>query len=265
MKKTIKEQIIFWSGTVTIGVVLGISIQFVSAWVGPGSAPPAGNVEAPINTSNIGQAKKGGLALGAYGGAPSTALSVVAADLGIFAVTTKKDATAIKGFTKWGGTGSSGIGIHGLSYSNGTAIKAESLGGGTALQVVGKTSATGDVDFNGGTVAGAFNGCRVKKVTNANTNDKCSVNSGTSTNHSTYCGVVNCGSDEYAVSGGVRCGGQNLAADDSFPLCGSSACGNNADITSVTGWLGDCDVDGGTTNKTEDGGARETFAICCKK
>jgi hypothetical protein len=48
--KKIFENAIWWSGVVTVGLILGISLQFVRAWTEPTEAPPGGNVGAPINT-----------------------------------------------------------------------------------------------------------------------------------------------------------------------------------------------------------------------
>ena len=51
------ESIFYWSRVIIIGVVLGISIQFVVAWTEPGGVAPTGNVGAPINTSSSSQYK----------------------------------------------------------------------------------------------------------------------------------------------------------------------------------------------------------------
>lgn len=53
MKQKIKkifENAIWWSGVIMVGLILGISLQFVRAWTEPTVAPPGGNVGAPINT-----------------------------------------------------------------------------------------------------------------------------------------------------------------------------------------------------------------------
>ena len=49
--KKIFENAVWWSGVVMVGLILGISLQFVKAWTEPTEAPPNGNVGAPINTS----------------------------------------------------------------------------------------------------------------------------------------------------------------------------------------------------------------------
>jgi hypothetical protein len=54
------EKISYWLGVITLGMILGFSIQFVQAWVAPNGAP-ADNLGAPINTGSIGQAKRGAL------------------------------------------------------------------------------------------------------------------------------------------------------------------------------------------------------------
>jgi hypothetical protein len=57
--KKIFENAIWWSGVIMIGLILGISLQFVKAWTEPSAAPPGGNVGAPINTGLLGQIKQG--------------------------------------------------------------------------------------------------------------------------------------------------------------------------------------------------------------
>lgn len=48
--KKIFENAVWWSGVVMVGLILGISPQFVRAWTEPMEAPPGGNVGAPVNT-----------------------------------------------------------------------------------------------------------------------------------------------------------------------------------------------------------------------
>ncbi|MFH0930069.1 MAG: hypothetical protein V1814_02345 [Candidatus Moraniibacteriota bacterium] len=57
--KKIFENAVWWSGVAMIGLILGLSLQFVRAWTEPTQAPPGGNVGAPINTSAITQIKNG--------------------------------------------------------------------------------------------------------------------------------------------------------------------------------------------------------------
>lgn len=59
-KVTIKSGLIYWSKALFVGVILGFSVQFAVAWVEPVSAPPSGNVDAPLNTGDAGQSKSGG-------------------------------------------------------------------------------------------------------------------------------------------------------------------------------------------------------------
>ena len=70
--KKIFENAVWWSGVITVGLVLGISLQFVRAWTEPTVGPPNGNVGAPINTGIIEQLKQGALGvnglLKVYGG-----------------------------------------------------------------------------------------------------------------------------------------------------------------------------------------------------
>jgi hypothetical protein len=62
--KKIFEKVVWWSGVIMAGLILGISIQFVKAWTEPIEAPPNGNVGAPINTGDLQQNKLGVLGVG---------------------------------------------------------------------------------------------------------------------------------------------------------------------------------------------------------
>jgi len=61
-----KQKITYWTGVITIGVILGFSLQFVRAWTEPNLNPPESNIGAPINTGNIAQNKSG--QIGSTGG-----------------------------------------------------------------------------------------------------------------------------------------------------------------------------------------------------
>lgn len=61
MKQKISKQISYWLGVVAVGLIAGLGIQFARAWTEPSVAPPGGNLNAPINTSNDGQYKEGNL------------------------------------------------------------------------------------------------------------------------------------------------------------------------------------------------------------
>ncbi len=62
----------YWLGVAAIGLLVGLSIQFVQGWTEPlgGTLPPAGNVGAPINTGGIGQIKDGDLIINNTGAYP---------------------------------------------------------------------------------------------------------------------------------------------------------------------------------------------------
>jgi hypothetical protein len=74
MKKNLKalsQKLTYWLGVVAIGLLVGLSLQFVRAWTEPPVAAPGGNVGAPINASATAQTKWGPLALPSlaiYGG-----------------------------------------------------------------------------------------------------------------------------------------------------------------------------------------------------
>jgi hypothetical protein len=68
MKNLIKNTT-YWAGILTLGIVLGVTIKMVGAWVEPDQMPPGGNIAAPLNTGNVGQTKLGGLILNTGGSA----------------------------------------------------------------------------------------------------------------------------------------------------------------------------------------------------
>lgn len=61
--KNMLEKSAYWSGILVLGIIVGVSVKMVDAWVEPNQMPPGGNIAAPINTGNIGQSKQGGLTL----------------------------------------------------------------------------------------------------------------------------------------------------------------------------------------------------------
>ena len=60
MNQKTKKQLTYWLSVAIIGIALGFGLQFVRAWTEPTTAPPNGNVGAPINTSSTAQTKAGG-------------------------------------------------------------------------------------------------------------------------------------------------------------------------------------------------------------
>jgi hypothetical protein len=66
MKKSIRvsQGLIYWTRVATLGVVIGVGLQFASAWTNPTAAPPLGNVSGPVTTSAIAQYKAGAIGFG---------------------------------------------------------------------------------------------------------------------------------------------------------------------------------------------------------
>ena len=64
MKQKLIKTISYWMSVIVVGIVLGISLQFVKAWTEPASIAPNGNVGAPINASGVTQTKTGLLGVG---------------------------------------------------------------------------------------------------------------------------------------------------------------------------------------------------------
>jgi len=61
---------IFWSlSIIIIGIIFGLGVGLVKAWVEPKESPPNGNLPAPINVGSLGQTKTGGLILNTGGAA----------------------------------------------------------------------------------------------------------------------------------------------------------------------------------------------------
>lgn len=62
--KTKLQKVTYWSSVITIGIVVGLTLQFAKAWTEPSSAPPSVNVGAPINTGSAVQYKSGNFDIG---------------------------------------------------------------------------------------------------------------------------------------------------------------------------------------------------------
>ncbi len=52
-----KKKALYWLSVIVVGITLGLTLQFASAWVGPPANPPSANVGAPINTAPVDQTK----------------------------------------------------------------------------------------------------------------------------------------------------------------------------------------------------------------
>lgn len=63
MKTKFAKQITYWLGVAAIGLIVGVGIQFVRAWVEPTVAPPGGNIGAPITVGDSSQRKTGSLSI----------------------------------------------------------------------------------------------------------------------------------------------------------------------------------------------------------
>ncbi len=66
--KHLATQGTYWLKIISLGLVLGIGIQFAQAWTNPGTTPPGGNVSGPITTGIGNQTKSSGnISLGGGG------------------------------------------------------------------------------------------------------------------------------------------------------------------------------------------------------
>ena len=62
-KQSLATKVTYWLKVVSLGMVLGLGLQFAQAWVAPAGAPPAGNVAGPLTTGSS-QTKVGALTTG---------------------------------------------------------------------------------------------------------------------------------------------------------------------------------------------------------
>ena len=91
------KKLSYWTSIAALGIILGISLQFVKAWSEPTAVPPAGNVGAPINTSATGQTKLGGLILNSSATPAANGLIVRNGDVLIGAATKSAGASSKTG------------------------------------------------------------------------------------------------------------------------------------------------------------------------
>lgn len=54
------SQLVYWLKVVSLGMILGLSIQFAEAWTNPTQTAPNGNIAGPLTTGSISQTKAGG-------------------------------------------------------------------------------------------------------------------------------------------------------------------------------------------------------------
>lgn len=65
----------YWAQVVTLGLIVGLGLQFAQAWTAPTASAPNGNVSGPITTSGDSQNKQGILGLGGLGVTGATNLN----------------------------------------------------------------------------------------------------------------------------------------------------------------------------------------------
>jgi hypothetical protein len=62
-KQTLAQKSVYWLKVISLGLILGLGIQFAQAWTSPTLPPPGGNVSGPITTSATAQYKTGMLGI----------------------------------------------------------------------------------------------------------------------------------------------------------------------------------------------------------
>lgn len=89
LKQSLATQGTYWLKVISLGIILGIGIQFAQAWTNPGATPPGGNVAGPITTGAGNQVKSAGLGLtgNLVVGLKAFSASTVAGDVGTTLVT----------------------------------------------------------------------------------------------------------------------------------------------------------------------------------
>lgn len=110
MTKKPTQNFTYWFSVIVIGVVLGLGLQFVRAWTEPTTAPPGGNVGAPINTGVQRQDKDGSLAVWGKSGS----------GFGVLGYNSNGGAYGYLGYGGWGGL--FGGPTYSTSYSYSTAM-----------------------------------------------------------------------------------------------------------------------------------------------
>lgn len=179
-QKTLIKNSAYWIGVIAVGVVVGVSLQFVkAAWQEPSTTPPSSNMGAPINTGGAAQNKTGSLgtsgsfsALGTVQGkiVKGTSQVCIGSDCrsawpsgsgGTSGWSGSGSGTAGR-VTKW--TGSNKIG-NSIIYDTGSRIginqadpqaRLDVNGGirGVGIQSTGNISAVGNIATTAGTVSG---------------------------------------------------------------------------------------------------------------
>lgn len=58
--QSLAHKSVYWLKVISLGLLLGLGIQFTQAWTNPAAAPPGGSVSGPLTTGNGDQTKSGG-------------------------------------------------------------------------------------------------------------------------------------------------------------------------------------------------------------
>lgn len=67
VKQSFATKVSYWLKVVSLGLILGLGLQFAQAWTTPSALPPGGNVSGPVTVGDVGQSKVGNLALNTSG------------------------------------------------------------------------------------------------------------------------------------------------------------------------------------------------------
>lgn len=229
MTEKLSKQITYWLGIVSIGLVVGLSLQFVrAAWSEPaiGTTPPNSNVGAPINTGGNIQHKSGVLSIDGAGtafivpngnvgiGTPSPTQRLdVSGDLNVSGVY-RKGGTAGVSTTCGSGNVPSGFTISGGIITAAGSCTALGGGSGTVTNIATGTGISGGPITTTGTISlnntGSFTSC---------------TNSSTSKLYWNSAGYLACGTDQTGGAVGDNLGNhtatQNLVMGN-YQIMGGS-------------------------------------------
>ena len=62
-KHSLAHKSVYWLKVISLGLLLGLGIQFTQAWTNPAAAPPGGNVSGPLTNGIAPQYKTGMLGI----------------------------------------------------------------------------------------------------------------------------------------------------------------------------------------------------------
>ena len=141
----------FWLlSIIIIGVIFGLGVGLVKAWVEPGGSPPNGNLPAPINVGNLGQVKAGGLMLNTAG-APY-GLIVASGNVGVGVLNPSQKLDVAGALRLQPSSAPTGVGLNGVIYYDSTENKFKCYQNGSWVDCIGGVGGGGYWAANGNSI-----------------------------------------------------------------------------------------------------------------